>query len=337
VTPNKDERRGSSPAPNLNDDDAHELPPSLPASPAESDQFEDADDRMSDEEEDNYFTFPLPSSTSNPITEPATDIPIPPGDDDNDEDNGNPSDDRNWSGSDDLESDEDYGIETPRKRAFRKRKKRDPTSKRPPKRDPRVTNLSSVLRASAITTTDPSMHGCPTCHRHFKNESLFTSHIKICGKERHLKCPFPNCDKSYVTNSAFLTHKKSHEPEKYGKKCRICGAFFSRSDKVLEHQKACVEKMIAKGETVDPQIINDMQKRTKGRWSLEVVVRKKKNLNLKKRESPKIDAPVKCRICFGEYSKAGKAREHEKLCVKKAIKEGKHFDPAIIEDLSKIF
>lgn len=96
---------------------------------------------------------------------------------------------------------------------------------------------------------------CPMCHKHFREEFL-AAHVAAHVKERHLKCP--TCDKSYFNLVMLRKHMKVHNPEKYGKKCRLCEKVFLISDKLLTHERYCVKKALENSVHIDPEIMEDL-------------------------------------------------------------------------------
>jgi len=114
-----------------------------------------------------------------------------------------------------------------------------------------------ALPTDAIAGNDPSKKECPVCHKHFKNE-MIVNHMQGHMKERHLKCT--ECDKTYFNQAMLRKHMRVHQPEKYGKKCRLCEKVFYQSDKVLAHERFCIKKAMEKNEPVDPAIVEDLSK-----------------------------------------------------------------------------
>ncbi|CAL8133123.1 unnamed protein product [Orchesella dallaii] len=161
-------------------------------------------------------------------------------------DEGDPAD-GDWSGGDD----DDEVIEKSKKKRKRNRKYK---------------KIGDIPK-DAIKANDPNMKQCPVCHKHFKLDAeKFTAHVNAHSKARHHICPFPNCDKSYFSLVTLLRHKALHNPEKYGRKCRLCSKFFSRTDKALVHERLCAKRAAERGEEVNPLIIEDLERRTRGKW-----------------------------------------------------------------------
>ncbi|CAL8133121.1 unnamed protein product [Orchesella dallaii] len=233
------------------------------------------------QEEEDYFTYPRtlrPVKTEWRVSRGSFNTKNMGGGDGDSEDEeeveiGDPSD-KDWSGAEDKDiDDEDYDVKV---KNSHKRKsdstgpKRAPPRKRLPdgtlpKRKYHHIKFES-LRKGAITLKDPTKMACPVCHKHFKLD-MINLHIETHTKVRHLRCNHPNCDKSFYNLNTLNTHKTIHLREQgKGHNCRLCDKLFARSDKCLDHERGCATRAAQRGEVIDPEIISDLERRTKGNW-----------------------------------------------------------------------
>ncbi|ODM93516.1 PR domain zinc finger protein 4 [Orchesella cincta] len=240
--------------------------------------FEDDDPPESHEEEvdETYFIFPgtlRPAKTTKRelrASRGATNNDG--GDDDNEGEDqlgyNNDLLDKDWSGAEDDAADDDPADDQNIKQPT-KRKHAPPRPRLPDGTRPKRVYLSSTIdsiRIDAICVTDRTFKECHICHKHFKDDAI-DSHMETHTKARHLLCNFANCDKSFYTHVSLMKHRATHEPEKFGRRCRFCSKLFARKDKALYHERNCVKRAAERGEVIDPTIVEDMRRRSKGRWN----------------------------------------------------------------------